>query len=143
MKKMFTLLSGLLLMVAVFAADRRPVVTLNSMSNFKIVIDGRVYFSNRSQINISNLQRGYHSVQVFEMRRGYYQQRERLISTGSFFLRRNDVRIFISPSGDLRIRELKDFNRFERNDDWSDRDDDRGRERDRDRNRRDDDHRQF
>lgn len=145
MKKMFTLLSGLLLTFAVFAGDRRPVVTLTSMSNFKIVIDGRVYFSNRSQIHIGNLQRGYHDIQVYEMRRGYYQQRERLISSERFFLRKNDVRIFINRFGDLRIREIRNYDRFERDDDWNDRDRgrDRNNDRDRDRDRWDDDRPRF
>lgn len=134
MKKMFTLLSGLLMAVAVMAADRRPVVTVNSMKNYKVVIDGKAYFSNNSQISIANLGRGNHFIQVFEMRRGYFERRERLISSTSFTLRKNDVRIFIDRFGDIRIRELKSNGRFERDDrDWDDRD----------RDRRDDDHRRF
>lgn len=134
MKKIFTLLSGLFLSFALLAADPRPVVTLTSMSNYKVVIDGKAFFSNNSQISLRNLSRGYHSIQVFEMRRGYYQQRERLISSSSFFLKRNDIRIFINRLGDVRIKEIKGFGRFERDDDdWYERDrhddNDRGRDR--------------
>lgn len=133
MKKMFTLLSGLLLAVAVMAADRRPVVTVNSMKNYKVVIAGKAYFTSNSSINIANLGRGHHFIQVFEMRRGYFERRERLVSSASFLLRKNDVRIFIDRFGDIRIREFKRDRFFERHDDrdWDDRD------------RRSDDRRRF
>jgi hypothetical protein len=132
MKKMFTLLSGLFLSFALLAADPRPVVTLSSMSNYKVVIDGKAFFTNNSQISLRNLSKGYHSVQVFEMRRGYYQQREKMVSSSSFFLKRNDIRILINRFGDVRIKEIKGFGRFERDDnDWyeKDRHDDNDRDR--------------
>ena len=132
MKKMFTLLSGLFLSFALLAADPRPVVTVNSMSNYKVVIDGKAYFTNNSQISLRNLSRGFHSVQVFEMRRGYYLQREKLVSSSSFFLKRNDIRILINRFGDVRIKEIKGNGRFERDDDdWYERDrhDDNDRDR--------------
>ncbi len=132
MKKMFTLLSGLFLSFALLAADPRPVVTLSSMSNYKVVIDGKAFFTNNSQISLRNLSKGYHSVQVFEMRRGYYQQREKMVSSSSFFLKRNDIRILINRFGDVRIKEIKGLGRFERDDDdWYERDrhDDNDRDR--------------
>ena len=123
MKKMFTLLGGLFLALAVMAADHRPVVTVNSMKNYKIVIDGRTYFSNNNQISIANMNRGQHFIQVFEMRRGYYDRRERLVTSTTFTVRKNDVRIFIDHYGDIRIREMKSNRRFDRDDqDWNDRD---------------------
>lgn len=148
MKKMFTLLSGLFLTIAVMAADKRPVVTLRSMSNYKIVIDGRPFFSNYNQVNINNLNRGYHFVQVFEIRRDYFRQRERLVSTSSFFLRKNDVRILVTRFGDIRIRETENYGHFDRDeDDWfrDDRGNDRGRDDNRGRgdDRRDNDHRRY
>ncbi len=122
MKKMFTLVSGLLLAVAVMAADRRPVVTVNSMKNYKIVIDGRTYFSNDNSIRISHLDKGFHSIKVFEMRRGYFERRERLVASKSFNLRRNDVRILVDRFGNISIRELNGKGRFDRDDDYRDRD---------------------
>lgn len=120
---MFTLVSGLLMAVALMAADRRPVVTVNSMDNFRIVIDGKTYFSNRNSIHIANLNRGQHSIQVYEMRRGFYDRRERLVSSTSFFLKKQDLRILISRTGQLRIREIRNWGRFERDDDdWYERD---------------------
>lgn len=123
MKKMFTLVSGLLMAVALMAADRRPVVTVNTMDNFRIVIDGKTYFSNRSSIHIANLSRGQHSIQVYEMRRGFYDRRERLISSTQFFLRKHDLRIQVSRMGQVKVRETRNWGRYERDDDdWYERD---------------------
>lgn len=124
MKKIFTLVSGLLLAIAVMAADRRPVVTVNSMKNYKIVIDGRTYFSNDNSIRISHLHSGRHSIQVFEMRRGYFERRERLIASTTFGLRKHDVKIMIDRFGNINIREKKGNGRYDRydRDDWNDRD---------------------
>lgn len=122
MKKMFTLVSGLLMAVVLMAADRRPVVTVNTMDNFRIVIDGKSYFSNRNSLHIANLSRGPHSIQVYEMRRGFYDRRERLITSTTFFLRKNDLRILVGRMGDVRIREARNRGRFERDDDdWYER----------------------
>jgi hypothetical protein len=44
MKKIFTLLTGILITLVTFAADR-PTVTLRSTRNYEIVIDGKSYFS--------------------------------------------------------------------------------------------------
>ncbi len=122
MKKMFTLVSVLLLAVAVMAADRKPVVMVNSMKNYKIVIDGRTYFSNDNSIRISHLYKGFHSIKVFEMRRGYFDRRERLIASKTFSLRRNDVRILVDRFGNISIREMNGNGRFDRDDDSRDRD---------------------
>lgn len=120
MKKIITLVSFLLLAISLMAADRRPVVTVNSMTNYKIVIDGRPYFSNNNSIRISHLQSGRHSIQVFEMRRGYFERRERLVASTSFGLRKHDIKIMIDRFGNISIREKKRNNRFDR-DDWDDR----------------------
>ncbi len=122
MKKMFTLVSGLLLAVAVMAADRRPVVMVNSMKNYKIVIDGRTYFSNDNSIRISHLNKGFHHIRVFEMRRGYFDRREILVASSTFQLRRHDVRITIDRFGRIHTREIRGNDRFDRDDDFRDRD---------------------
>jgi len=105
MKKIVTLLSSLLLAVAVMAAGQRPVVTVSSRKQYKIAIDGRAYFIHNNNIRIASLNRGYHNVQVFEMRRGYFERRETMISSLSFILRKNDVWITVDRLGGIRIRE--------------------------------------
>lgn len=134
MKKIFTLVTGLLMTVFVFAADRRPTVTVNSMKNYKIVIDGRAYFGSNSGISLSNLYDGRHTIQVFEMRGSIYGRRrpfERMIASSVFFVSRRDVVINIDYFGNINIREIKKHRRYDRNDH-----DGRDRDRDRDDNRR-------
>lgn len=121
--------------VLVFAADRRPTVTVNSMKNYKIVIDGRAYFGSNSSISLYNLYDGRHTIQVFEMRGSIYGRRrpvERMIASSVFRVDRKDVVINIDFFGNISIREIKKYRRYDRNDhDDRDRDGD-GRDRDRD-----------
>lgn len=114
MKKIFTMCLGLVLTAAVFGADRRPDVTIISMKKYEIVIDGKTYFSNERIMNIDNLRHGRHSIQVYEMNnRGFsIFQRKRLVTSRSFQLRNNDVKITIDRFGQLTITE----DRFGRDD---------------------------
>ena len=114
MKKIFTMCLGLVLTAAVFAADRRPDVTIVSMKKYEIVLDGKTYFSNNRILNIDNLRNGRHSIQVYEMNsRGFsIFQRKHLVTSRTFQLRNNDVKITIDRFGQLMITE----DRFGRND---------------------------
>src|SRR5688572_11676953 len=136
MKKIFTLAAGLLMAVLVFAADRKPMVTVNSMKNYKIVIDGRSFYGRNTSINIANLRDGRHTIQVFEMQRGGYGRRnhERMVASSSFRIDNRDVVINIDYRGNLTIREVKRHGngRFER------RDNDRDWDNNRDWNKRED-----
>ena len=129
MKKIFTLFAGLLMTVAVFAADRRPTVTVNSSRNYKIVIDGRSYFgSNFMSINLDNNYGSFdsygnsygrqgsriHTIKVYELRRGFFV-RERLVDAATFMVGRDDILIKVDMFGQIRIREMKDFGRYDRN----------------------------
>jgi len=114
MKKIFTMCLGLALTAVVFAADRKPDVTIISMKKYEIVVDGRTYFSNSRMISIDNLRNGRHTIQVYDMNnRGFsIFQRKRLVANKSFQLRNNDVKITISQFGQLTITE----DRFGRDD---------------------------
>lgn len=118
MKKIFTLLSGLLLTAAVFAADRRPTLTVTSEKNYKIVIDGKTYFSSNMTIRLSDLYRGRfdsrHSIQVYEMRKGFFMNRERLVASTSFFVSNKDILISIDRLGRINVKEMRTSNRFDR-----------------------------
>jgi hypothetical protein len=147
MKKIFTMCLGLFLTAAVFAADRKPDVTIISMKKYEIVIDGRTYFSNNRIMNIENLRNGRHTIQVYEMNsRGFSMfKRKQLVASKSFQLRKNDVKITIDRFGHLVITE----DRFGRDDkygkDQRDWDNDRNKDqRDHDdRNDRDNRDRRF
>lgn len=107
MKKIFTLLASLFLTVALFAADRRPVIKLNNNNNYKVVIDGRSYFGDDINIHPDYFLRGKHTVRVYEMKRGFLGRSERLVDATSFFIDRDDVLIRIDRSGKIMIREDK------------------------------------
>src|SRR5215467_6902756 len=104
MKKIFTLALGLMFTVAMFAADRRPTVTVTSAKRYAIVIDGKQYFTNTSNtINISSLFNGRHDVKVYKMKRGFFMSTKRLVASSSFQLRNGDVNINIDNFGQLQI----------------------------------------
>jgi len=117
MKKIFTLGLGLMFTVAMFAADRRPTVTVTSARTFEIVIDGRHYAPNYSNtVSISNLFNGSHNIQVYQVRPGFLMRSKRLVASSSFQLRNSDVQINVDRFGQLQIMQ----SRFGR--DWNDRD---------------------
>ena len=114
MKKIFTLVLGLMFTVAMFAADRRPSVTVTSARRYAIVIDGKQYFTNGGNtINISSLFNGRHDIKVYKMKRGFFMNTKRLVASSSFQLRNSYVKINVDRSGQLQISE----SRFRR--DWN------------------------
>jgi len=117
MKKIFTLVLGLMFTVAMFAADRRPTVTVTSARTFEIVIDGRHYMPNYGNtVSISNLFNGSHNIQVFQVRPGFLMRSKRLVASSSFQLRNSDVQINVDRFGQLQITQ----SRFGRG--WNDQD---------------------
>lgn len=119
MKKIFTLVAGLLLTAAVFAADRRPVVTINSSKNYKIVIDGKNYFGSNITLRLDDHFKRVHTIKVFEMKRGFFVNRERMVDAATFEVGRNDVAISIGWSGNIKIREMRGNGHYG----WGDRND--------------------
>jgi hypothetical protein len=126
MKKFFTLVLGLMFTVAMFAADRRPTVTVTSTKRYAIVIDGKQYFTKGNTINISSLFNGRHDVKVYKMKRGFFMNTRKLVASSNFQLRNSDVKINIDRFGQLQISE----SRFGR--DWNDHDYGKGNDRDHD-----------
>ncbi|TMI85854.1 MAG: hypothetical protein E6H10_01815 [Bacteroidetes bacterium] len=117
MKKIFTLVLGLMCTVAMFAADRRPTVTVTSAKTFEIVIDGRHYMPNYGNtVSISNLFNGGHNIQVYQVRPGFLMRSKRIVASSSFQLRNNDVQINVDRFGQLQIIQ-SGFGR-----DWNSRD---------------------
>ena len=133
MKTVLTFVAGLLLTLTTMAADRPPSVVIKSHRNFEIVIDGRVY-RNDNTIRLDRIQRGMHSIKVYERGRGFFG-RMRLVSAKNFFVRNNDLRITVGYNGFVDIDE-RGYDRRDRNDrrydndrDWDRDDRDYGRNR--------------
>ena len=137
MKKIFTMCLGLVLTAAVFAADRKPDVTIVSPKKYEIVIDGKTYFSGNRMMSIENLRNGRHSIQVYETTNSFsFFKKKRLVASKIFQLRNNDLKINIDRFGHMTITEDKfgRDNKFGKdNRDWDDRDHDRNGRDDRDR----------
>lgn len=107
MKKIFTLVLGSLFTLAVSAADHKPTVTVNSSKKYEIVIDGRSY-QNTSNLNLSFLRDGNHSIQVYQVNKGFFfQKRKMMVASSSFQLRNNDIMITVDMSGQIRIAESR------------------------------------
>src|SRR5215831_16191277 len=119
MKKIFTLCLGLVLTVATFAADRRPIVTISAARKYLVAIDGKRFHSNGDDINISRLSRGEHEIEVYAIRRGFFGNSRRLIASSEFRLRSNDVLIQVDRFGQIEVSKSG----LDR--DWSDHDHDR------------------
>ncbi len=121
MKKIFTLVAGVLFAAVVMAADRRPTVSLSSNNNFKIMIDGKSYFANDMNIRLDNIYGGQHSIKVFEMKKGGFMgRRERLVSSSVFRLGGNDIAINVDRFGSISIKEKRNKSRFGDDRDWND-----------------------
>jgi hypothetical protein len=125
--------------LASMAADRNPSVTIKSRRNFEIVVDGRNY-NNDNNIRIDKMRRGMHTIKVYERSRGFFNNRLKLVSSKTFFVRNEDLRITVNAYGFVDVDEVgngrgrdRDYN--DRDRDWDRRDNDRDRDRDWDNNR--------
>jgi hypothetical protein len=146
MKKIMTLACVSLFTLAAMAADRYPSVTIKSRRNFEIVVDGRNY-DNDNNIRIDRMRRGMHTIKVYERSRGFFNNRLKLVSSKTFFVKNEDLRITVNAYGFVDVDEVgngrgrdRDYNDrdrdWDRNDNDRDRDNDRNRDRDWDNNRR-------
>lgn len=115
MKKIFTLIAATLFTAAIFAADRKPVVTVKASKNYEIVIDGKSYFSRNSTMNLSNIRSGQHSIKVYEVNKSPFRKFKKLVSASSFQLRNSDVDISVNNRGQIIITEDR-FGRGRKND---------------------------
>ncbi|MBK8139557.1 MAG: hypothetical protein IPK57_00025 [Chitinophagaceae bacterium] len=124
MKKIFTLVTGLMIAAVVMGAGHKPIVSLNNSKNYKVVIDGKTFFGSDMNIRLASFHKGMHHIKVYEMKRGFFGRTERLIDSETFLLGRKDVRIVIDRFGNINIREVKDKRRIGKDDrygrDWDD-----------------------
>ena len=141
MKKIMTLAFVSLFTLAAMAADRNPSVTIKSRRNFEIVVDGRNY-NNDNNIRIDKMRSGMHTIKVYERSRGFFGNRMKLVSSKSFIVRNEDLRITVNAYGMVDVDEMgyygrgKDRDYNDRDRDSDRRDNDRDRDRDWDNNRR-------
>lgn len=107
MKKIFTLVVASFMTVALFAADRKPSVTLTADKKYEVVIDGRSYASaigNTMDISLFNTN-GRHTVKVYQLKNGLFSKQKKLVSSTTFELSRNSLDIAVDRNGHISIRE--------------------------------------
>ena len=126
MKKLFTLVSAVLLTATAFARQPQVVITTdgNILSQYEVTIDGRIYTGNT--VTIPDLNQGRHTVEVYEVKRAtiFGNKRRTLISSQQFYLGNNDVQIDVDRNGQVRIRETGNYNGGNNNGGWNGRDND-------------------
>lgn len=124
MKKMFTLLSALLVSVLVMAGAPQSRLTISSLSNkiLRVVIDGRTVTDrnrNDQTIAVDNLNSGYHSIKIYELRQrqrwgrgndyGYGSDNNYTLTSiydGRFFVRNNyHIDIVVNRFGKVFVDE--------------------------------------
>lgn len=112
MKKIFTLALFSFMSLALFAADRRPSVTLTADKKYEVVIDGRSYASgigNVMDVQLSNTKNGRHTIKVYELKNGLFSKQKKLVSSKTFELNRSDLEISVDRLGRITIWEGKDW----------------------------------
>ena len=73
MNKLYSLILLSFISIAAFAAERpksgRLTITTHDNADIRVEIDGRRYSNNDNTIRISNINSGYHSIQVYRRQR--------------------------------------------------------------------------
>lgn len=134
MTKIYSLILALLIGICAIAADRprSGMLTIsmkdNDNSYMRVVIDGRNYSERDNDFTISNIEPGYHSVQVYRVNSsrspfeifGGRNNREQLIYSNSLYVKpRTEVEITINRNGKTKVKE-RDIRNNRNNDRWDD-----------------------
>ncbi|HEX2628489.1 MAG TPA: DUF4476 domain-containing protein [Chitinophagaceae bacterium] len=142
MKTIFTLLSSLILSVAVFAAappKKMSMLSINSASqgDIRVIVDGKRFEPNDNSLVINNLQSGYRTVKVYRQKGGgmynIFGKRYELVYNASVYVKPR-VNLILSidrfgrtvaseqfiPSGRGNGRDWGHNNGGGRNNDWDD-----------------------
>lgn len=121
MKKIFTLVVVSLFTISIFAADRRPSVTLTADRKYEVVIDGKSYASTLgSSMDVALLNKnGRHTVKVYELKNGLFSKQKKLVSSSTFTMNRSSLDISVDRNGRISIREERDMRHDKNNSDWN------------------------
>jgi hypothetical protein len=130
MKRIFTLLSSMILGIAVFAAAPKPKSTLSiksiDQSDLRVVIDGKRFEPNHHSMMVSNVDAGYHSVKIYRAKNsGFFGKRFEVVYNASVMVKpRTNMLISVDRFGRATVSEQKIRGNRDRDRDWNDRYDD-------------------
>ena len=117
MKKIFTLATGLLISAVMFAADRRPSVTVTSSKKYQIVIDGKAISSGyASSVSIDGLRQGFHNIKVYQLNKFMFLSNKKLVASSGFQVGDCDVNIQVDRFGQIDVSQSAS-NNWNKNDD--------------------------
>ena len=73
MKKVFTLLAAMLLAVMIYAYPNQSMISIsnNSKTAIRLMVDGNRYRASNNAVLINNLNAGYHSIKVYQLKKNY------------------------------------------------------------------------
>jgi hypothetical protein len=152
MKTIFTLLSSLIMSVAVFAAPANVAARPKSMltvksfdkGDIRMVLDGRRFESGSNSLMINGLESGYHTIKIFRQKfsGGFNilgKRYEMVYSTSLMVRAKTHVRITIDRFGRTNIDEKRIrgnyYDRYDNGRDYDRDRDGRGRDNDLDKNK--------
>ena len=129
MNKVYSLILAVLIGAAAVAADRPRggtlTISVNDNSAIRINVDGRNYSDRDNSFTISNIQAGYHNVQVYRLNSSrnpfdiFGRNREQLIFNNSILVKPlYQVDVVINRNGRADVREY-DLSRNQRNGGWN------------------------
>ncbi len=147
MNKIYPTILAVLISITAIAAERprQSILTISMYENsdMRVQIDGRSYNERDNEFTISNIQPGYHSIQVYSLTSNrvfggiFGKSREKLMYSSNLYVKPGqEVELFINRNGKAKIRETdlsrngrgNDRNRDDR---WKNEDDDKWNDRDR------------
>ena len=102
MKKLFTLIALNLVFITLFAGNKNPSLTVQSEGNYIIIVDGK-RFDNYKKIQIENLKKGEHYIDVFIVKKRLFGKKYKLVSSKQFIVENKDIQISVNSTGYIMI----------------------------------------
>ena len=102
MKTILTLIAFISISSFALAGEKHPSVTVTSTGEFKIVVDGK-QFNSEKRISLNGLQKGTHYIDVWKKRKGLFGSKYKLVSSKQFELTNKDLDIDVNFSGYITI----------------------------------------
>lgn len=116
MKSFITIVAALVITASAFAAPNFSRLTIINVENknLRVVIDGNKYDGIGNNLSLGNLNVGYHSIKIYQIRHGFFSDYKLIYSSSVFLKPDRQINMVINRGGDVAINEqfLRGDNRF-------------------------------
>ena len=102
MKTILTLIAFISISSFALAGEKHPSVTVTSTGEFKIVIDGK-QFNSEKKVSLNDLKKGIHYIDVWKKKKGLFGSKYKLVSSKQFEITSKDLDIDVNFSGYITI----------------------------------------